>query len=427
MMTDNITILGLQWGDEGKGKVVDCFAKKAEIVARFGGGANAGHTVINDKGKFVLHLLPSGVVHSDVTCYMGGGMVIDPEGFFEELEELNQTGIDVTGRLFIDLNAHLVLPQHKAVEKYSEELSKSSSINTTLRGIGPTYADKADRIAITAGDLLDKSYLKTRLANFIAKKKLRLQILGDDSLLNPDALYDYLMPYAEKLNGMIVDVTALLRKAVKNNKRILFEGAQGSLLDLQLGTYPYVTSSNTTIGGLMTGLGQPPSVCGNILGVVKAYTTRVGNGPFPTELTNELGESIREKGGEYGATTGRPRRCGWLDLAIVRRTAYQSGASGIVLTKLDVLDGLDEIKICTGHRFDGELNEFPPLSANAMARAKPVYQTLKGWQEQVAGVTQFDKLPVEAQDYIKFIESEVGVPVKYISTGSSRDAFISIS
>jgi adenylosuccinate synthase len=424
MNTNNMTILGLQWGDEGKGKVVDCFAGKADIVARFGGGANAGHTVVNDKGKFVLHLLPSGIIHDGVICYMGGGMVVDPAGLFEELEDIESKGISIKGRLFIDFNTHLVLPQHKGLEKYSETLTKSGCINTTLRGIGPAYADKSDRIGITAGDLLDEKHLAQRVENFINKKKLRLSALEDKTLTDPIALLQYLKPYAEKLRSMTVDATDRLRQAMDDKKQILFEGAQGSLLDIGLGTYPFVTSSNTTIGGLFTGLGMPPGAQGEVLGVVKAYTTRVGNGPFPTELDNETGIKLRESGGEYGATTGRPRRCGWLDLAITRRTAFMSGVTGIVITKLDVLDGFSEIKVGISHSIDGENLDYPPLSARFMAKAEPVYKTLKGWPGSIAGIRNYDDLPAEAKDYIKFIESEVKVPVKYISTGSDRDDFI---
>jgi len=288
MKTGNITILGLQWGDEGKGKVVDCFTGDVDIVARFCGGANAGHTVINDRGKFILHLLPSGMVHPGVTCYMGGGMVVDPAGLFKELDDLQSKGLDCDGRLFIDHTAHLVLPQHKAIEKYTEELNKSRSINTTLRGIGPAYADKADRIGITAGDLADDDKLTERVNNFIEKKKLRLAVIEDKTLSDPQFLIDYLKPYTAKIKSMLTDVTSELRQASSQNKRILFEGAQGSLLDIGLGTYPYVTSSNTTIGGLFSGLGMPPGMQGEVLGVVKAYTTRVGNGPFPTELDLSL-------------------------------------------------------------------------------------------------------------------------------------------
>ncbi len=424
MNNGNITILGLQWGDEGKGKVVDYFTGQVDIVARFGGGANAGHTVVNDRGKFILHLLPSGMVNPDIKCFMGGGMVVDLPGLFEELDDIKAKGIKCDGRLFIDHSAHLVLPQHKAIEKYSENLVKGKSINTTLKGIGPAYADKAGRIGITAGDLADEAGLIDKIDTFIQKQKARLEVLGDDSMLDPQHLLNFFQPYIEPIKRMLVDVTAELRAAIADKKRILFEGSQGSLLDLSLGNYPYVTSSNTTIGGLFTGLGVPPGTQGEILGVVKAYTTRVGNGPFPSELTNATGKRLRETGGEYGATTGRPRRCGWLDTAIIKRTAYMSGVTGIILTKLDVLDGLEEIKVCVGHRHNGKIYDFPILSGAFMNEVEPVYETLPGWDTPTANITEYAGLPEQAVKYIEFIEAKIEKPVKYISTGSQREAFV---
>ena len=426
MKKNNLTVLGLQWGDEGKGKVVDYFAGEVDIVARFGGGANAGHTVVTDQGKFVLHLLPSGILHPRVKCYMGGGMVCDPDGLFSEIREIEASGLTWQDRLFIDFTTHLVLPQHKACEKYAEELDKAGSIATTLRGIGPAYADKADRIGIMAGDLLDENLLQEKVKNLICKRKSRLELLENKSLLDPAWLIDYLRSFADRVKPLLIDVTAELKGAMSNNQKIMFEGAQGSLLDIGLGTYPYVTSSNTTIGGLFTGLGLPPGAQGEVFGVVKAYTTRVGNGPFPSELTDQTGERLRERGGEYGATTGRPRRTGWLDLAIVKRTAYMSGVSGIVITKLDVLDGLTELKVCVGHRHQGKTYGFPPLYGEFMKRAEPVYEILEGWSEPTADRDNYKALPAAAMKYIKFIEQKVGVPVRYISTGSKRQAIIKI-
>lgn len=386
-MNRNITILGLQWGDEGKGKVVDYFTNKVDIVARFGGGANAGHTIVNEKGKFVLHLLPSGIIHDNITCYMGGGMVVDPIGLYQEIEDINSKGISCGDRLKIDFNTHLVLPHHKAIEKYYETMQDGKSINTTLRGIGPAYADKANRFGFTAGDLLDDKLMAEKADIFVARKKDILKAAGDKNLTNPNYLIEFLKPFAEKMKEMIVDVTYELKLALSNNKRILFEGSQGSLLDISLGNYPYVTSSNTTIGGLYTGLGMPPSIQGEVVGAVKAYATRVGNGPFPTELLDGIGENIREKGGEYGATTGRSRRIGWLDTAIAKRTAFMSGVTAIVITKLDVLDGLDEIKVCVGHRVNNIVYDFPPLYASFMEKAEPIYETLPGWSEPTADIT----------------------------------------
>ncbi|MCD6162066.1 MAG: adenylosuccinate synthase [candidate division Zixibacteria bacterium] len=427
MKKRNLTILGLQWGDEGKGKVVDYFAAGVDIVVRFGGGANAGHTVVNENDKFILHLLPSGILHPKVKCYMGGGMVVDLLDLFKELEEIKAKGIKYEKRLFIDHTTHLVLPQHKAIEKYIESLNKSSSINTTMKGIGPTYSDKANRIGIIASDIIEEKHLLDRIANFILKRSLDLVAVNDKSLKIPRNLLEYLKKYSPQVRDMLVDTPFELRKAIKENKRILFEGAQGSLLDIDLGTYPYVTSSNTTIGGLFTGTGMPPGVQGEVLGVVKAYTTRVGNGPFPTELDNDIGENLREKGGEYGATTGRSRRTGWLDLALVKRTAYMSGVSKLIVTKLDVLDGLDEIKICIGYYYNSKLYDFPPLYSSFMEKVEPLYHTVKGWKKPTAGITDFDQLPDEAKHYINFIEKNTEVPVGYISTGSDRKDFIEIA
>lgn len=427
MKNGNLTILGMQWGDEGKGKVVDYFTDRVDIVARFGGGANAGHTVVNDKGKFVLHLLPSGVIHPNVKCYMGGGMVCDLLGLFEEIADIKSKGINCESQLFIDYNMHLVLPHHKAIERYFENLIKGKSIDTTLRGIGPAYADKAYRLGFTAGDLPDKKTLHEKAITYIKKKYAVLSAIGDPSLLEPVTLVDYLAQYADRISPMLADVTSELKRAMADNKLILFEGSQGSLLDLSLGNYPYVTSSNTTIGGLFTGLGMPPSATGEILGVVKAYTTRVGNGPFPTELQEEIGQELRERGGEYGATTGRPRRCGWLDAAIVRRTAYMSGVTGIVITKLDILDGLGALKVCVGHRHNGKIYDFPPLYAAFMEKAEPVYETLPGWREPTADICDYDLLPANARGYLKFVEDQIKVPIKYISTGSKRSSFIEIT
>jgi adenylosuccinate synthase len=427
MNSINKTILGLQWGDEGKGKVVDYFSRRADFVVRYGGGANAGHTVVSDSGKVVLHLLPTGILQPNTVCYIGGGVVCDLEQLIKELDELAGRGIGYKGRIFIDYSTHLVLPQHKAWDKHCEGLDSTKAISTTLRGIGPTYADKAERISLTAGDLLDEKYLSKRIENFLTKKKAQLDILSDPNMRDPKWLFDYLKPFSLKLNDTIIDVTAKLREAILQKKSILFEGAQGALLDIGLGTYPYVTSSSTTIGGLFSGLGLPPGCQGEVLGIMKAYTTRVGNGPFPTELSDDTGETLRQKGGEFGATTGRPRRTGWLDLAVVKRAAYMTGTTGIVMTKLDVLDGFEQIKVCVAHRSGGKNYEFPPLNSGFMENVEPVYETLPGWSEPTCGITDFNKLPSKAKDYIRFIEKKLDTPIKYVSTGSHTKAFIEMS
>ncbi|NLI14836.1 MAG: adenylosuccinate synthase [candidate division Zixibacteria bacterium] len=427
MKSENITIIGMQWGDEGKGKVVDYFCQNVDIAVRFGGGANAGHTVVTEKGKIILHLLPTGILHPDVKCFIGGGVVCDPAGLTDEIGAVQKQGVDITGRLMIDFSTHLVLPHHKAWDKYLEELDSKKAISTTLRGIGPAYADKADRIGITAGDLLDSRRLRTRVENYVNRKAAQLTAVGDRQLLCPDYLYDYLSSYAESWAKMIGDVTSELKTAMDSRKKILFEGAQGALLDIGLGTYPYVTSSSTNIGGLFSGLGIPPGSQGEVLGVMKAYTTRVGNGPFPSELTDSLGDQIRQKGNEFGSTTGRPRRTGWLDLAIVKRAAYMSGVDGLIVTKLDVLDGLDLINVCVAHQVNGNRYDFPPLHCGFMEKAVPIYETIPGWKDNTSDCRNQNKLPPNAMNYISFIERIVGKPVKYISTGSRTESFIKIT
>jgi adenylosuccinate synthase len=424
MKSNNLTIIGMQWGDEGKGKVVDYFSRQADLAVRFGGGANAGHTVVTDKGKFILHLLPTGILHPGVRCFIGGGVVCDPAGLTEELEMIQNKSIDTKNRLIIDYSTHLVLPHHKAWDKYLEGLDNKKAISTTLRGIGPTYADKAERIGIIAGDLLDNNRLRGRIENFIKRKKAQLNAIGDPQLLNPEYLLEYLTLYAEHWADMIGDVTFELKAGMDSNKQILFEGAQGALLDLGLGTYPYVTSSGTNIGGLFSGLGVPPGSQGEVLGVMKAYTTRVGNGPFPSELDDSTGELIRQKGNEFGSTTGRPRRTGWLDLAVVKRAAYMSGVDGLIVTKLDVLDGFDKLNVCVAHRIGNKQYDFPPLHSGFMENAVPVYQTLPGWKESTSDCRDQNRLPSNALKYISFIEQLVGKPVKYISTGSHTESFI---
>jgi adenylosuccinate synthase len=424
MKSNNLTIIGLQWGDEGKGKVVDYFSRQADLVVRFGGGANAGHTVITDKGKFVLHLLPTGILHPHVKCLIGGGVVCDPSGLIEELDSVNGKGIDTRNRLMIDYSTHLVLPHHKAWDKYLESINSSKAISTTLRGIGPTYADRAERIGIIAADLLNSRRLRQRIENFVTRKKAQLDAIGEPQLLNPDYLFDYLTSFAERLANMIGDVTTELKKAMESNKRILFEGAQGALLDIGLGTYPFVTSSNTNIGGLFSGLGVPPGSQGEVLGVMKAYTTRVGNGPFPSELADDIGEQLRQKGNEYGSTTGRPRRTGWLDLAVARRAVYMSGVDGLIITKLDVLDGFEQLNICIAHQAGSQQYDFPPLHSGFMENIQPVYEQLPGWSENTSDCKNLTALPENALKYIAYIEQAVGKPVKYISTGSHTESFI---
>ncbi len=424
MNPDNMTVLGLQWGDEGKGKVVDFLCRQADIVVRFGGGANAGHTVVTDKGKFVLHLLPSGIIQPHTICYLGSGVVCDPWALLEEINLVRESGIKTDGRIYIDYGTHLVLPQHKAIDRRLETLDSSSAIATTLRGIGPAYADRALRLGIIAGALSDRAYLKRSVENFLLRKKAELQSVGQPELLSAENLFGSLWSIADRMSDLVADVTAELRQAAAMGKKVLFEGAQGSLLDLALGTYPYVTASSTTIGGLFSSLGIPPGMQGQVLGVIKAYATRVGNGPFPTELHDSIGDKLRERGHEFGATTGRPRRTGWLDLAAISRTAFINGVNGIVVTKLDVLDGLDEIKVCIAYRSDGKIHDFPPVNSAFLEKAEPIYETLSGWSADTSNVTDYSSLPAEARSYLEFIQDRLGVKIKYISTGAHSEAMI---
>jgi len=421
---DNKTVLGLQWGDEGKGKVVDFLCRQADIVVRFGGGANAGHTVVTDKGKFVLHLLPSGIIQPHTICYLGSGVVCDPWALLEEIDLLRKSGIKTDGRIYIDHGAHLVLPHHKAIDRYLETLDNSSAIATTLRGIGPAYADRALRIGITAGALLDSSALRSSVENFILRKQAVLQSIGEPELLSADSLFKSLQSIADRISDLVADVTAELRQAADKGRKMLFEGAQGSLLDLSLGTYPFVTASSTTIGGLFSSLGIPPGMQGQVLGVIKAYATRVGNGPFPSELHDSIGDRLRERGNEFGATTGRPRRTGWLDLAAIRRTAFINGVDAIVVTKLDVLDGLEKIKVCTAYRGDGKIHDFPPVNSAFLEKAEPIYEILPGWLADTSDTTEYSSLPSEARQYLDYIQYRLGIKIKYISTGAHSESMI---
>jgi adenylosuccinate synthase len=418
-MLMNIVVLGAQWGDEGKGKIVDLMTPHFSIVARYQGGHNAGHTVYVGGKKFVLHLIPSGILHDGVTCIIGNGVVIDPHALFAEIEELARLDIDVGDRLLISEKAHLILPYHRELDVLSEARRGERKIGTTSRGIGPAYEDKIGRRGIRVCDLVDQKALADEVR---ANVDARNQIIKD-STLDWKRVYDELLGYGERMRRWTSDATLFLANAINDGKRVLFEGAQATMLDIDHGTYPFVTSSNASIGGVCTGLGVPPRAIGGVLGVAKAYTTRVGEGPLPTELFGEMAERLRESGQEYGASTGRPRRCGWFDAVVVRYSARVNGLDGLALTKLDVLDGLDELKICTAYRIDGRVvSEFP---ADLAARSyEAVYETLPGWKEPTRGARDFDELPVEAKNYITRLEAVSGVPCAIVSTGSDRDETI---
>ena len=417
MSKANIAVLGTQWGDEGKGKIVDMLTPHFSVVARYQGGHNAGHTVYVQGKKFVLHLIPSGILHPGVTCVIGNGVVVDPQALFREIDELAGLGITVEGRLLISEKAHVILPYHRELDVLSEARRGERKIGTTSRGIGPAYEDKIGRRGIRICDLLgDRVALEQEVReNVSARNRIIL-----DSTLDWTPLFERAIADGERMRPWVADVSLFLARTMQEGKAVLFEGAQATLLDIDHGTYPFVTSSNASAGGVCTGLGVPPRAIGGVLGVAKAYTTRVGEGPLPTELSGALADRLREGGQEYGASTGRPRRCGWFDAVVVRYSARINGLDGLALTKLDVLDGLPEVLLCTGYRTSsGTLSEFP-ADLGALASAEPIYETLPGWSAPTKGATRIEQLPLEARRYIERLEELSGVPCAVISTGSDR-------
>jgi adenylosuccinate synthase len=413
----NLAVLGAQWGDEGKGKIVDLLTPRFDIVARYQGGHNAGHTVYVNGNKFVLRLVPSGILHDGIICVIGNGVVVDPDALFAEMDELARNGITVGRRLVLSDKAHLILPYHRDLDLLSEARRGERKIGTTSRGIGPAYEDKIARRGIRVGDLADPKALEQNVRDNVTARNR----LVHDSTMDWKPVYERLLGHAARLAPMVADVSLLLNDAMRSGKAILFEGAQGTLLDIDHGTYPYVTSSNASIGGVCTGLGVGPRAIGAVLGVVKAYTTRVGEGPLPTELTGEMGNRLRDSGNEYGAVTGRPRRCGWYDAVAVRYSVRVNGLDALALTKLDVLDAIESIDICTAYRCGSRtLTEFPS-DLGQLAACEPVYETWPGWPAPTRGVRRFEDLPQNARRYIARLEEVSGVPAAIISTGSERD------
>jgi adenylosuccinate synthase len=413
----NLAVLGAQWGDEGKGKIVDLLTPHFSIVARYQGGHNAGHTVYVSGTKFVLRLIPSGILHAGVTCIIGNGLVVDLQALFAEVDELTKNGVDVARRLVISDKAHLILPYHRDLDLLSEARRGERKIGTTSRGIGPAYEDKIARRGIRVCDLMDPTGLEQNVRDNVTARNR----LVHDSTMDWKTVLDELRVYGERLRPWVRDVSLMLAEAMRAGKPILFEGAQGTLLDIDHGTYPYVTSSNATVGGVCTGLGVGPRAIGAVMGVVKAYTTRVGEGPLPTELSDDMGNRLRDSGNEYGAVTGRPRRCGWYDAVAVRYAARINGLDALALTKLDVLDGLDRIDICTAYRCGGRtLSEFPS-DIGQLAMCEPVYESMPGWSSPTRGVRRFEDLPAAAQRYIARLEDVSGVRAALVSTGSERD------
>jgi adenylosuccinate synthase len=417
MSKTNIAVLGAQWGDEGKGKIVDMLTPHFSAVARYQGGHNAGHTVYVQGKKFVLHLIPSGILHPGVTCVIGNGVVIDPQALFKEVDELAAMGIAVDGRLQISEKAHVILPYHRELDVLSEARRGERKIGTTSRGIGPAYEDKIGRRGIRVCDVLgDREALAEEVRENVSARN---QIIKD-STLDWKPVFDQLVGYGERMRPWVADVSFFLHETMRNGGAVMFEGAQATLLDIDHGTYPFVTSSNASVGGVCTGLGVPPRAIGGVLGVAKAYTTRVGEGPLPTELSGELADRLRESGQEYGASTGRPRRCGWYDAVVVRYSARINGLDAAALTKLDVLDGLPEVLICTGYKTAaGTITEFP-ADLRLLNGAEAIYERMPGWSSPTKGATRFDMLPAEAQRYIRRLEEVSGVSCAIVSTGSDR-------
>jgi adenylosuccinate synthase len=416
-MSINIAVLGAQWGDEGKGKIVDLLTPHFSAVARYQGGHNAGHTVYVEGRKFVLHLIPSGILHPGVTCIIGNGVVIDPHALFSEIEELAGMGVTVDGRLLISEKAHVILPYHRELDVLSEARRGERKIGTTSRGIGPAYEDKIGRRGIRVCDLLgDRAALEEDVRENVSARNRIIK----DTTLDWKPLVAQFLAYGERIRPWAGDVSLFLAGLMRDGKPVMFEGAQATLLDIDHGTYPYVTSSNASVGGVCTGLGVPPRAIGGVLGVAKAYTTRVGEGPLPTELHGALAERLREGGQEYGASTGRPRRCGWFDAVVVRYSARINGLDALALTKLDVLDGLPEVLLCTGYRTPrGTVTEFP-ADLRALAASEPIYEALPGWSTPTKGATRLEQLPAEARRYIARLEEVSGVECAVISTGSDR-------
>jgi adenylosuccinate synthase len=416
-----VVVVGAQWGDEGKGKLVDVLAERADLVVRYQGGANAGHTVVVDDRQFVLHQIPSGILHAGVTCVVGNGVVLDPDTFFAELDQLVEQGIDIVGRLFVSDRAHLVLPYHKLLDQASE---RQQQIGTTGRGIGPTYEDKIGRRGIRVADLCRADHAEPQLTDRIARANQLLELMGATERADLAEHVALAERVGARLAPLATDTGLVTWRAIREGRRVLLEGAQGAMLDVDHGTYPFVTSSSTTAGGATIGAGIGPTEIDGVLGVVKAYTTRVGNGPLPTAAGGALEDQLRELGDEFGATTGRPRRCGWFDAEVVRYSVRVNGLTGLAVTKLDVLDSLSEIPVGVGYRLDGEPVEAMPSDVEALARVEPVYEVLPGWQASTAGARSLADLPPAARAYLDRLQDLAEAPIRYVSVGTRRDQII---
>ena len=424
-MAKNIVVIGAQWGDEGKGKIVDWLAEECAGVVRFQGGHNAGHTLVVNGKKTVLRLIPSGILHENLHCYIGSGVVVSPEALLGEIDELTAAGVkNVAGRLHIAPTCPMILPYHIALDHAREASKGAGKIGTTGRGIGPAYEDKVARRAVRVVDLFDDEKLAEKVRANVELYNVQLEHLHHAAPVSFDEIMTKINGFKARILPMIHDVARTLYEKNANGERLLFEGAQGTLLDIDYGTYPFVTSSNCSAGAAAAGAGVPPHMLQYVLGIVKAYTTRVGSGPFPTELFDEVGAGLAQRGNEFGSVTGRPRRCGWFDAAALKRSIQINGITGMCITKLDVMDGIEEIKICTGYEFEGKTIDILPFGADAVAKCKPIYETLPGWKESTFGVKEYGALPENAKRYLKRIEEVCGAPVAIISTGPDRDETI---
>jgi adenylosuccinate synthase len=413
-------LVGAQWGDEGKGKVIDILAEDMDYVVRYQGGNNAGHTVVIGEKKYVLHLIPSGILHEGKICVIGHGVVVDPAALIEEIELIKAQGIDCAGRLKLSDKAHIIFPYHKKIDELREARRTKGRIGTTKKGIGPCYADKVARVGIRVADLYDHDYFRERLEENVEEKNAMIRDFAEQSVFSTGDIIKEYEGYARYLKEFVTDTTALLNEALRGGKSVLFEGAQGTFLDVDYGTYPYVTSSNSTAGGACTGAGVGPSRIDRVIGVVKAYTTRVGEGPFPTEFGPDLMEKIREKGGEFGATTGRARRCGWFDSVLVKNSVEINGIDQVVITKIDVLDELERIKICVAYEYKGKTYRNIPGDPGFLEKCVPVYEECPGWLRDTSGATSYEELPPEAIKYLKRVSELIGTEIMLVSVGKSR-------
>jgi len=421
MRAKTAVVLGAQWGDEGKGKIVDVLSERFSAVARYAGGHNAGHTVIIGEHKFVLQLIPCGVIRPNCMGVIGNGVVLDPIYFLDEIDRVRKTGLDIDGRLFVSNRAQVILPYHRMIELAAETAPGRQKIGTTSKGIGPAYEDKMARSGLRVVDLLNTSLLKTHIEAACEEKNAIAHALFGTDPLDPAKMYDDYAAAAERIRPLVADTGRLLNGILAKGGSVMFEGAQGTMLDIDHGTYPYVTSSSATAGGASIGTGVGPTAIGTVISVTKAYVTRVGGGPFPTEIHDAIGEQLRARGNEYGAVTGRPRRCGWLDIPLLRYSNQVNSAEWLVVTKLDVLDELEEIPVCIGYEIDGKVSDEIPADVRGLESIKPVYTTLKGWRQSTAGIAEYDKLPQAARDYLAFQERESGAKIGMISTGPDRD------